>query len=460
MKKQNKVTEQNKIAEQNIAMVGEAMPAYQPDLSALREKSANKPTGDKTLEDYLSLPEDIRVEMIDGVFYDMAAPTLLHQETAGFLYHALRNFISQNGGECVPLIAPTDVQLFCDDKTIVQPDVLVVCDRSKLTPARVVGAPDLVVEVISPNSWYHDFYLKAEKYRQAGVREYWLILPEQKEVIVYDFEKDRYFRRYTFDEKVPVTIWSGKCEVDFKELYESVPSLYHTEDQNVSMVEEALPVYQPDLSALRETIINKRGGEKTLEDYLALPEDVRVEMIDGVFYDMSAPTIKHQGISGRIYQEFSNFVDRNGGRCIPLAAPTDVQLFCDNKTIVQPDVLVVCDRIKLTPARVFGAPDLVVEVVSPNNWRKDVYLKTEKYREAGVKEYWLVFPEQKEVIVYDFARDQDCKKYTFEEKVPVAIWNGKCEVDFKKLYENIRYLYEIENEADKKNEIRIAEDPT
>lgn len=176
----------------------------------------------KTLEDYLALPEGIRVELIDGVFYDMASPTSIHQRIGGEIYTQLSNFIDANKGQCIPFVAPMDVQLDCDDKTIVEPDVLVVCDRNKITKPRIVGAPDFVVEVLSPSNWYHDTQRKLWKYKQAGVREYWIVMPEQMKIHVYEFEKSDEPTIYTFDAEIPVGIWDGKCRVDFKKIYDKI----------------------------------------------------------------------------------------------------------------------------------------------------------------------------------------------------------------------------------------------
>ena len=194
------------------------MDSYNSGTSALK-------SGGYTLDDYLALPDDQRVELIDGVFYDMASPTSVHQLIGGRIYAFLLSFVQENGGECIPFIAPMDVQLDCDDKTIVEPDVFVVCDRSKITRPRIVGAPDLVIEVMSSN-WYHDTVRKLKKYKNAGVREYWIIMPEQKEVLVYFFEESDGPHYYSFEDKIPVRIWEGKCEVDFSTVYESVKFLY------------------------------------------------------------------------------------------------------------------------------------------------------------------------------------------------------------------------------------------
>ena len=179
----------------------------------------------KTLDDYLALPEGIRVELIDGVFYDMASPTSVHQRIGGEIYNQLSNFIDANNGYCVPFIAPMDVQLDCDDKTIVEPDVLVVCDRNKITKPRIVGAPDFIVEVLSPSNWYHDTIRKLKKYKNAGVREYWMVVPDTQKVIVYFFEKSPFPEEYSFTDEIPVNIWNGKCKIDFKAIFESIQFL-------------------------------------------------------------------------------------------------------------------------------------------------------------------------------------------------------------------------------------------
>jgi Uma2 family endonuclease len=178
-----------------------------------------------------------------------------------------------------------------------------------------------------------------------------------------------------------------------------------------------------------------------MDDYIRLPEGTRVELIDGKFYDMAAPTTVHQGIGFEICYQLKNYVTENGGKCVPFIAPTDVQLDCDDKTMVQPDVLVVCDRSKITRERVVGAPDLVVEIVSPSNVITDVLIKLYKYKNAGVREYWIVFPDEKMVMVYNFEQGTSPVEYTFADSIPVGIWDGKCKIDFERIYDQIGFLY-------------------
>lgn len=191
-----------------------------------------KRQGEYTLEDYYQIPEERRVELIDGVIYDMAAPTSAHQLIAGLLYAKLLAHVMEKKGTCLPMISPLDVQLDCDNRTMIQPDVVVVCDRKKVIMRCVYGAPDFVAEVLSKSSTKRDTVIKLNKYLNAGVREYWLIDPAQKKVIVYDFESGRYPTIYGFDAKIPVSIWGGECVIDFEEVYEYIGFLYELGDVN------------------------------------------------------------------------------------------------------------------------------------------------------------------------------------------------------------------------------------
>lgn len=198
-------------------------------------------------------------------------------------------------------------------------------------------------------------------------------------------------------------------------------------------VHEAQAMYMP---------YEKVQGEYTLEDYNHIPDEKRAELIDGVIYNMSAPAQIHQLISGRIFKAFSDYIERKKGMCIPVYAPLDVQLDCDDKTMVQPDVLIVCDRKKFQGRVVFGAPDLIVEILSESTRKKDMTVKLSKYAQAGVREYWIIDPDRRKVIVYDFENDMDVSVYGFEHKVPAGIFGGECVVDFKEIEDYISFLYD------------------
>ena len=201
--------------------------------------------------------------------------------------------------------------------------------------------------------------------------------------------------------------------------------------------------------AVRESAIPynvKKQGEYTLEDYYQFPDDVRLELIDGVIYYMSSPTSAHQLIGGYIHSRMLQHVLNNGGECLPMIAPMDVQLDCDEKTMVEPDVLIVCDRDKIINRCVYGAPDFIIEILSKSTKKKDSVIKLNKYLSAGVREYWMIDPMKKKVIVYDFDHDEYPVVYGFDAKVPVGIWNGELEIDFAEVYDHVKFLYEREKE--------------
>lgn len=177
--------------------------------------SQRKKPGEYTIEDYFAIPDEIRVELIDGVIYDMAAPTFDHQKIAGEIYRQIANYILDNNGECEAGMSPIDVQLDCDDKTIVQPDVLILCKSEKILKGRVFGAPDFVLEVVSPSTKRKDYYKKLEKYENAGVREYWILDPCKKQLLVFFFEGDIYAQFHDLTQPVPVHIYEGKLQIYF-----------------------------------------------------------------------------------------------------------------------------------------------------------------------------------------------------------------------------------------------------
>ena len=138
----------------------------------------------------------------------------------------------------------------------------------------------------------------------------------------------------------------------------------------------------------------------TIEDYCAIPEDQRVELIDGVLYDMASPGITHQSISMSLSIQIGTYINKKGGNCRVFAGPIDVQLVNDNRTMLVPDIIVVCDPDKVKKERIVGAPDFVVEIISHSSRKRDYEIKMKKYNAAGVREYWIVDPERARVLVY------------------------------------------------------------
>lgn len=150
-----------------------------------------------TYADYLKWPEEVRYELIEGMAYAMApAPTRRHQEVAGEIFRQIANALE--GTPCRPYIAPFDVRLpranESDDAvdTVVQPDISVICDRAKLDERGCRGAPDWIIEVLSPATASHDQIVKRALYERVGVREFWLVHPIDQVVSVYWLEDGAY----------------------------------------------------------------------------------------------------------------------------------------------------------------------------------------------------------------------------------------------------------------------------
>ncbi len=178
----------------------------------------------------------------------------------------------------------------------------------------------------------------------------------------------------------------------------------------------------------------KKPGEYTLEDFYALPDERRVELIDGVFYDMSAPSFVHQEILSTLHNAFFNYIKNNRGKCHVIASPSDVQLDCDNKTMVEPDLYVICDREKIKKFGIYGPPDFVLEILSPSTRKKDTMLKTLKYCEAGVREYWIIDPLKRILITYDFTDENYIPMvHPLEGQAPVSIFDNKLTIDLEEI---------------------------
>ncbi len=173
--------------------------------------------------------------------------------------------------------------------------------------------------------------------------------------------------------------------------------------------------------------------KKTIEDYLALPEGAMVELINGVMYDMSpAPLTIHQRLSGNIFFEILSYIKKKGGRCEVFTAPFDVRL--NDETIVQPDISVICDPTRITRRGCVGAPDFIIEIVSSHRYH-DYVRKHHLYADSGVKEYWIVDPDRKSVNVYLLSEEYSPAHYTFDDDIPVSIYNGDLKLNIAEMLE-------------------------
>lgn len=181
----------------------------------------------------------------------------------------------------------------------------------------------------------------------------------------------------------------------------------------------------------------------TYADLLDWPDDVRYELYDGFPVALASPSRRHQSISGELFGQLRDFL--KGKSCRVYAAPLDVRPFesdadapTDVRTVLQPDLMVVCDRDKLDDRGVCGAPDLVIEIMSKSTKLYDKQIKHGMYEAAGVREYWVVDPERQIVQVYTLhdGKYQDGNTYTAAASVPVGVLPG-CAINLEAVFADL-----------------------
>ena len=173
-----------------------------------------------TYSDYVTWDDENRWELIDGIPYMMSAPNRRHQKLLGNLHAQFWNLLK--GKPCEVYIAPFDVRLNADtlDDTVVQPDLLIVCNHSILNDAGCAGSPDMLVEILSPSTSRYDRTLKFNTYLKSGIREYWIIDPETKTLAVHILKDNNYILHpYTNEETVSVHVLHG-CRINLTEIFD------------------------------------------------------------------------------------------------------------------------------------------------------------------------------------------------------------------------------------------------
>ncbi len=173
--------------------------------------------GRMTAEEFYSSTGEERCELIDGIIYDMSSPTRSHQAILRDLVGIIDRKIKERGGDCLVYPAPFVIQL--SDDTVLEPDISVICDRSKLTDRGCQGAPDWIIEIASPTSIARDYIEKLKIYTAAGVREYWIVNPSDRSVTVYRLSESHVADSYVFTDVVPVNIYED-FSVDFNLIIE------------------------------------------------------------------------------------------------------------------------------------------------------------------------------------------------------------------------------------------------
>lgn len=170
-----------------------------------------------TLAQYEELPESTRVEVFEGQIYYMASLSQVHQVILLELASMLNAYVKKKKGSCRVFPAPFDVKLSDDPLTIVQPDIMVVCDKDKLDGKRCNGAPDFIIEIASPGNLSDDYIRKLYYYKNYGVREYWIVDPKRKTVVVNFFEEEAINLSYPFTATIKVNIYED-LYINFAEI--------------------------------------------------------------------------------------------------------------------------------------------------------------------------------------------------------------------------------------------------
>lgn len=162
-----------------------------------------------TIDDIYALPENQRAELIDGQIYDMAPPGRVHQEILFQISRIIGNYILDNNGNCKIYPAPFAVFLKTESKNYVEPDISVICDKDKLDDKGCNGAPDWIIEIVSPNNSGHDYVRKLNLYWEAGVHEYWIVDPINERTHIYNFENDQIPVIIPFNQDITSNIFTG-----------------------------------------------------------------------------------------------------------------------------------------------------------------------------------------------------------------------------------------------------------
>ena len=162
-----------------------------------------------TTDDIYALPDGERAELIDGQIYMMGTPSRIHQKLVGQLSRIIGNYIESNHGSCEIYPAPFAVFIKKDDKNYVEPDISVICDKNKLSDRGCEGAPDFIIEIVSPSSRRMDYYKKCALYGESGVREYWIVDPEKQRTMIYRYEDDAAPMIVPFEQDLAVGIYNN-----------------------------------------------------------------------------------------------------------------------------------------------------------------------------------------------------------------------------------------------------------
>ena len=398
-----------------------------------------------TWQDALQMPEDgRRHEAIGGELYGTPAPNTRHQLVSGRLLSALGDILDAPGyGET--FITMTAVE-FPDTREGVMPDLMFVSNerRGIITETWLMGAPDLVVEITSPVTEDRDRGVKLDLYERQGVREYWIVDPDENAVDVWRFGEEPEEERFTTT--LPVRLGADRVgainlEVVFSPFFQSGRPAAVRETKPRLAVESGM-MKPAIMGAELETTPTRSYDVSTMplpsitwQDVQQMPDDGnRYEAIEGDLYVTPAPTFRHQRVSWRLGKALDRLLEEPGHGVV-VQAPFGVEFPATGEG-VQPDFLFVSEARRgiISNASISGAPDLVVEILSPSTAGRDRGLKLRLYERQGVREYWIVDPDENVVDVWRFGDDPECER--FATTLPVRLGTEQVgEIDLRAVFD-------------------------
>lgn len=263
-------------------------------------------------------------------------------------------------------------------------------------------------------------------------------------------EKPRYNTLQSIECVLFPELHSPKESALYKDIVEQLALDWGNQVSEGIAVDEyrAVPSKREVIDTYEKVLSWKKPGEFTVDDLEKIPDGMYIELIDGMIYDTNTPSNKHQFIAGKLFVQLDVAIEKARDKhkdCLVFMAPTGVFTSKeDRKNWLIPDVLVVCDKEKYNDGEeknIVGAPDLVIEVLSPSTEKHDRIIKLNKYWKIGVREYWIINIEDEEIYVYNFEKGVAPKTYGFEDRIPVEISNGDITIDFKRISDSLKTYF-------------------